>query len=418
LKSVGIVAALALLIEMARKGFLKRKWRLVVEGVIMVMQTRNKHRCGKSILQVLCLLTLCSCWLCVPDRAYAEAETSAWGWRVGPSSRFGARFHAEWSAAYVNADFESSVASRLSSLDPIGPANGYANRTYVDGFVYMDSGTADPETDTPGVTWYWGYDHASQHSGNAISFHSAPVAVMQSPGQVADSWSGSQEFRMSGAEVAVGRRLWRHGWFAVGVSAGASFYQQHSLGVAVRREAVGGTISVQRYVDTYAAPYEPFPQAPYAGTYPGPGYLLQNEPTSRRLETQWQSTESVQVESNLDIDLQMLDFRVGPASTFMPNEWITLRLVPHVRIAHVEIIALARTQVGQIGYERCEREKDWIVGGGLEIGGNLAVGGSAWLGVSAAADWWADDMAVEASPFAARLEFGQWTIGITLGQEF
>ena len=40
----------------------------------------------------------------------------------------------------------------------------YGNRSFDNGFVNMDPGTADPNTIEPGLTWYWGYDHENQYN--------------------------------------------------------------------------------------------------------------------------------------------------------------------------------------------------------------------------------------------------------------
>ena len=48
---------------------------------------------------------------------------------------------------------------------PYGPATGFADRTYGDGFVFRDINTQDPASFLPGTTAFWGYQNNSQVQG-------------------------------------------------------------------------------------------------------------------------------------------------------------------------------------------------------------------------------------------------------------
>ena len=53
--------------------------------------------------------------------------------------------------------------SSLGSDPVVGPVDNFADRTYDDGYVKIDPGTTFPTTFLPGLTWFWGYDNASQY---------------------------------------------------------------------------------------------------------------------------------------------------------------------------------------------------------------------------------------------------------------
>ena len=67
----------------------------------------------------------------------------------------------------------TSTTGSNANTGSAGSASAFADRTYNDGFVNQDGGTA-----VFGDTWFWGYNNASQVSGSTLTYHAtAPGAT-------------------------------------------------------------------------------------------------------------------------------------------------------------------------------------------------------------------------------------------------
>ena len=139
----------------------------------------------------LLILPLASCVVFAPGGVgLAESDRDAsWEFRIGPVYRTDTQIQADWSGEAVAAHVAPLFTRRSSGSPAVGPITGYADRDYVDGFVYMDPGTADPETDVVGLTWYWGYDDPGQYSGDSVQFHGSPVEEYRAEGLAMEPWS-------------------------------------------------------------------------------------------------------------------------------------------------------------------------------------------------------------------------------------
>lgn len=344
---------------------------------------------------------------------------SRWGWRLGPALRTGGAIEARWDS--------DSVASRIPKLlggqsgggnPPVGSAGAYADRTYADGYVRLDPGTMDPETDTYGMTWYWGYQNAGQRRGDTVVFRSSPVEEYGS-GFFFEHWEGRDEPDFNGVDAELSRILLRRGRAVLEVVAGMSWYDTQSSRFAVRRR---GSVSAWRYVDTYAAPYTPFPSAPYSGSYDGPGYLINNRPDSRTVEQTGGRESDWEAVSVLNVDTDMLDARLG-LGLRVDFGILGLRLTPQLRAAFVRVDAAATTTVsplpgGNLEFNATESEDVWIFGAGAEAEARLRFWRSWMVSLAASADWWAENVSVRAEPFDVELELGQWTFTAGLGSAF
>lgn len=375
----------------------------------------------RDISRILTVMVML-CWL-IPT-VMAEVDTDkAWEWHVGPSYRTGTRITSTWRPDAVTARVAPLFTRRSDRRPLIGPPTGYANRDYEDGFVYMDLGTDDPETDTIGLTWFWGYDNASQYSGDTVSFHSAPFTDARTKGVSMDSDRMAERVNMTGVDLSAGRRLWRKNRVSAGLSVGLAAYCSRSVDHTVQRVAARETSVTRRYVDTYGAEPLPFPDAPYENTLEGPGYLIRNEPDSRRLETLASRRRNWVAESRHDIEVQVMDVRLGPSLWWVPHERIGLRLTPHLRAAYVDAEAAAHTRIaptrrGPIEFSDQDRAREWVYGFGAEARAGVDLYRGWRLGIAAAADWWDSDVQVTAEPFDSLIELGQWTFTASVGREF
>jgi hypothetical protein len=138
-----------------------------------------------------------------------------------------------------------------------GPSTGPADRFYDDGYVRPDSGTA------PGLTWFWGYENNSQVPGdNTIQYHSS-----SSPGTgSSDDNDGNPQ---QGIELSYDRYLGKVGKRA-SWGLGAAFNYNN---VTIEDDSPVVS-SVQQLTDTYGLGGVIPPEAPYNGTFAGPGPLI------------------------------------------------------------------------------------------------------------------------------------------------
>lgn len=194
----------------------------------------------------------------------------------GPVNRF--QF-----GAVLGFNTEVSFRSHAPSLPPIQRPNalGGTDREYADGFVRQDaSGPGSP------TTWNWGFNNAAQAIPGAINM-SAPQG---SPGADINGVSDDPQW---GAEFTYGRIL------TVWADAGVGF----ELGLSWVDFSVedSGTVanSLRRVTDTFGLASAVSPVPPYAGSFEGPGPLLDRAPLgsvtatggtlsgSRRVEANW-----------------------------------------------------------------------------------------------------------------------------------
>jgi len=356
------------------------------------------------------------------SRLLADVETnpasSRWELSFGPVYRSGTQLSADWQGDAVAARIPFLIQG-ASSHPNVGPLDGYANRDYVDGFVYVDPGTTDPQTDTYGMTWNWGYDNSAQYQGNRVTFHSASVTDANA-GSFFDLWAEEQQINQAGFNLSAGCRLWRRQHAALGFSAGLSWFPERSTEFLVVRR---GAKTTWRYVDTYSAPYSPFPAAPYSGTQDGPGYLLRNIPASRDIEILSRQYSEWQAESTLRVDVAMMEARLGFNAWFMLSDLLVLRLAPQLLAAHIETLAASSTviapvQNGAIAFDDRVDGREWLLGWGGEAEARMPMGGGWYIGLAAASDWWSDEVEVTVDPFDAELSIGQWSYMLTAGRAF
>lgn len=216
---------------------------------------------------------------------------------------------------------------------------------YSDGFVLDDvSGGAG------GKTWYWGYDNNSQVVGDSIVFTRQTGTTTTTrtsttrditedavllPGGVEDL---GEDPSSHGVELVYGRDLATRGPFTFGLEAGVSYNRldasSGTRGMAPvqlttheqirRRTTTTGTAIFQR--DTFGLDGVIPPLAPYAGTFAGPGPLLDNAPSAstvtrlssaaggRSSSSTRSTTRMTQawVEGDQSVEADFFIFRLGP----------------------------------------------------------------------------------------------------------
>ncbi len=181
----------------------------------------------------------------------------------------------DWSAGTMSTPSLVTIdlGENYPGIEDIGPANAY-----LDGFVRLDSGTAET-----GDTCNWGYQNASQFNGSLLSFHGGD-------GRRSEFNAGSgTEAGVLGGELGGNAPFidiaymnpWRDAW-SFGWQGGLSFFITDAGGMLSTFAADGGRTDYGiSYTDVFELGTVIAPQAPYAGSIQGPGPLLPNIPVSR-----------------------------------------------------------------------------------------------------------------------------------------
>lgn len=192
----------------------------------------------------------------------------------------------------ITAGFKNLGRLRLQPDTRTTP-NGDA-RNYDDGYVLRDI-----SDNFGGETWYWGYDNASQVSGDTILMNrhqplnrgSSPLGVEEGDPQ----WGG---------EIVYNREFGRGEKVSWGAELAANYM---NIGFEDRS---GFRSAVRRTTDAY--PFHPGttpPLASYAGTFDGPGFVLGDTPVSSTTQT---LPQGASVTGCRELDADVWGFRLGP----------------------------------------------------------------------------------------------------------
>lgn len=190
----------------------------------------------------------------------------------------------------VGGRFSFGVTARVSNVSPAPPTAP----EYHNGFVRTDvSGNAG------GQTWYWGYSEATQIVGDTLNLSTAVESP--SDGTVGEADGDFQ----GGFEVMYGRELGRvhlgkrqAPW---GVEAGVT-----SLNTLLKTsDTYAGQVRV--ITDRYSLGGIVPPEAPYAGTFEGPGPLINATPFA-----QAEADAAGVAEVRTQIETLLVGLKVGP----------------------------------------------------------------------------------------------------------
>ncbi|HEV2691762.1 MAG TPA: hypothetical protein VG347_02590 [Verrucomicrobiae bacterium] len=202
--------------------------------------------------------------------------------------------HANWFS--VGPTFGLRVDARFNHLGNVnsaspGPASGGGlDRTYNDGFVKVDS-----SGNSGGQTWNWGYQNASQVQGNAIVMHTAT--------SVNGTLNDNQD-PQPGFDLAFGHdfgKVWGGRWGLQGA------FDFTAVSIHNSQPLTGSSTLIN---DAFSLNGNAAPDAPYAGSFSGPGQLLGDSPTRTS------STESVLITGQHTLDAQIYVLRAGPYYEF------------------------------------------------------------------------------------------------------
>jgi hypothetical protein len=237
--------------------------------------------------------------------------------------------------------------------DP-GPSLGITNRSYDNGsYNFVDvSGNAG------GQTWFWGYEQPGQLQGNAL--------VMESSSSPADVTSKNRENDpQHGLEITYSRELHRDEKWRFGAEVGLGWT---TVDVEDSRSLRG---NINKITDSYTIPEGVVvPNAPYHGTFLGPGALISALP--ERNTTVISRAAEITGERTLNADVYTL--RLGPyfevpiykKLSFILNGGLTLA-IGDIDFSYRETVTIEGS--GSVTRSSSGSQTDFLVGG--YVGGNL-----------------------------------------------
>jgi hypothetical protein len=346
-----------------------------------------------------------------------------WSFQVGPAVQNGTRIRVHLNPERVKSMVRVRTRGSSSAAQVPGSASGYADRDYEDGFVYTDPGTADPNSHVPGLTWYWGYEYASQYNGNSVKFHAAPGVSHSVQVLDVEAVDKSEDSPCPGVDLAGQYEFQRWGRATVGIKVGLSWFADLDLDLISRQDvAIERTIR-WRHVDEYGVAYNPFPGAPYSGSYNGPGPLLTNIPDSRNTEVLSSRSRTWTAESSISASVSQLLLRAGPYVTYEPYDSLGLRLSSLFLANHVGTEVLATTVIGsgisdELSVQNGDHDREWLYGAGLELGARWNFHEVWFADMGAMATWWSDDIVIETEPFETTVSLSDYWFWVNLGRDF
>jgi hypothetical protein len=231
----------------------------------------------QSSFSILRLIGLSAVLATVPFSVRAQDNTDD-DW-----NHFGLNFR---SAFNIRAKF--SDPSSISF--PPGPGTGSAlDRHYDDGYVNVDS-----SGNQGGLTWNWGYQHASQVSGDNLLMHASGLEG------ASEHTTGDPNL---GFDYNYVRDLGHYGWGQWGIKV-AFGYTHVQVGDNDPMSA-----NLETITDKYALGGVTPPMAPYSGSFSGPGPVIGSEPISRSTVI----TPDGVITGNRNVDASLFDLRLGPS---------------------------------------------------------------------------------------------------------
>jgi hypothetical protein len=299
-----------------------------------------------------------------------------------------------------------------------------ADRIYDDGFVSMD-----PATDLDSLTWYWGYDTASQYDAAAdtLSFHLSGGRQLTRTITQNDAANWDEDTDSAGVAVTAGRRLGTLLGLPVEICAGL----QGAWGMGAD---VSGRLYSEAYVeksfttiDTYALDGVVPDAAPYVGTYDGPGALIPNTPTYRTQQVTGTRTWSAATEVDMDVDLALYECWIGPRVSAEITQRVGAFICPSLSLVLVDMEA-ERDEEFSAQYRDGSRklisqwrdsasEQDVLFAVGLNAGLRVGLGGAWHADLSGSYSWATDDAEVAVGPNTVIIDPSGYTAAIQIGRD-
>lgn len=350
-----------------------------------------------------------------------------WAGRVwlGPAWRGGSKLSGSWAPERLRGALPRAYRRSSDSTGSLPSLGEYVDRDYEDGYVHLDEGTTDPETDTYGITWNWGYRNPGQHDGSTVSFRTGA-------GGASDSFASVPAAPAPLSEDLGTLEGWELGalWYAapalegqLALSASARFFSGEEArfsGAAKMGREEHASFSVS---DVYDAHWPGFPGAPYAGDAEGPGYLLDARPSSRIREGGPSSRRDWSVRSTAKAELEAWDLRIGPALEWRLCSWAEVSVSAAFSLARASLdvdsssAVLAGARVASTRADSASEDK-WLPGAALAASVGIDLSWGFVVAATVARDWYDGDVKASAGPFDVKAKLGETTYSVVLGKDF
>lgn len=257
------------------------------------------------------------------------------GWRLsaGPMLRQvgGPDFTVGAGAANITLPAVFGVEVPIVAPTAAGAVGAFANRTYDDGFVNTDAGTAGT-----GLTAAWGYDANTQYSGGLggiLTMRIAPGSALAGSAHLLSSSTSSTELSVNGSDeyeaglhAELDRLIKRSKERRSGLVFGISLFQGE--GNSGANGAFTGTMQADDYsvgvTDRFQVGAGVLPPgAPYSNPGGGIGPLIPNLPDSRSIDTALtgSSTASFTSLSTVDFDYTAITLDAGYKSEWQKGNY-------------------------------------------------------------------------------------------------
>ena len=298
-------------------------------------------------------------WIACP-----AARAEGWRFEAGPAVRLGmdmeisgSTFSQQTSAAMDKFIRTPETFGNRAGISPTD-ISSYADRTFDDGFVFLDPSTVD----FGGDTWNWGYQDASQYDASAgtltFTLRQDLGTAGTSSGEttvdtVHDGGLGlHDELNGVGVSLSVERDLIVREYDRLSIAAGVvglwglnSKMEASTLEANVQNSQEISTIAQSgQYIYVYDLLGVVPPSAPYAGTYEGPGPLIPNRPSSVEFvdssSTRTRRTESTSYrlsnQSSFEVDAAIYEGWLGPRLALKAGSTVEILLTPYVSLSLVD----------------------------------------------------------------------------------
>ncbi len=316
--------------------------------------------------------------------------------------------------------------SRPAGYGSAGPAGGYADREYENGGAVR----IGSPTDQTGDTWNWAYNDASQISADSVQFRTdagSSNTINRGDESSSTSWN-SDETDSAGPYLSLDYLFDLTPHLAVGPQISFMFTgfdtgnRSNNFSAFQERRDYSNSLT-----DSYGLDGSIPPQAPYSGSFNGPGILLRNKPDSRHLTPQQTGSERLnlmnEVQEKLDVDLYT--FSIGPQfeyryGRFYSRAGLGLALnIADVEASRSETLVLKKggNQSVYRKWEGSKSETDLLPGFYLSLETAFCLSQQWSLSAFGRFDW-NKDISGTVGPSSYTVNMDGWTAGIALSWQY
>ena len=351
-----------------------------------------------------------------------------WSVSAGPMFHGGMKLSAGGSS-YVQQNGLHGMTAYRSVPKDAGAAGGYANRTYDDGTVNTEAGTAEPATLVPGLTWNWSYQDAGQYDAahDRLSFHSRGSAVSVAPDRNG-AFDDEEDLVAYGFEIMASRFVTELKKVDLSLDFGvqAQWAEDQSMESSLYAEDI--TQSRVLVTDTYDTSGAGIPSAPYSGNYTGPGPVIPNTPDARTTRTTATGRMTAANNVRLDVEPMIASLVLGPRFTLRLGEGKgTVFVVPMISCTMVDVqvdrdetFTLTRADGTTSTLNRwsdSEDEQAFRFGAGIFAGADWPLGDGWSIGAKAGYQGVFEDVDVEVGPNWVSVDPNGYSVMITVGKQ-